>query len=158
MSARPPLVPVAALALLLSLPARASVPSQFVIQGALRDKMGALQSMMVNISVTLFDAATGGKRLAGYGPKAVMVENGLFSVSVEDAALPAKLTGPTFVEVVVGNDTSPRFPVAAQLYALRAATAEGLQGAPVAETAPTEGQVLTFAAGKWGPGAPAPPP
>jgi hypothetical protein len=87
-----------------------------------------------------------------------MVENGLFSVSVEDATLPAKLTGPTWVEVVVGNDTYPRFQVAAQLYALRAATAEGLQGAPVAETMPGEGQVLTFAAGKWGPATPPAPP
>jgi hypothetical protein len=145
------------LALGLAAPAAAAVPSQFVIQGALRDKMGQLQSMMVNVTVTLFDAATAGKRLAGYGPKAVMVENGLFSVAIDDPTLGAKLTGPAWVEVVVGNDTYPRFQVASQLYALRAQTTEGLQAAPVAETVPAEGQVLTFLSGKWTPAAPTPP-
>src|SRR5262249_25512735 len=44
------------LALVVSSVARAAVPNTFSVQGVLRDGMGALQMMPVDVTVTLFDA------------------------------------------------------------------------------------------------------
>jgi hypothetical protein len=147
--------------------AHAAVPTQFVIQGSLRDSMGRLQSMTVPASVSLFDAMAGGTRLAGpYAFSAVPVQNGLFTLAIDDPGIYTKLgKGPVFAELTVAGDVYSRFAVASQLYALKAGqadSADALRAIPVATTAPTEGQVLRFTGGQWSPsaatGAPSGPP
>src|SRR6266545_3488220 len=97
--------------LLLASPARANVPSAFSVQGVLRDNTGKLQSMMVNVSVSLFDAPALGNKIAGpYGPTAVMATNGLFTLPISDANLQTELGGAAqvWLEVTIGNDTFAR--------------------------------------------------
>ena len=45
--------------------ARAAVPSEFTVQGVLRNGAGTLQSTPVDVSVSLFDASSTGTKLAG---------------------------------------------------------------------------------------------
>ena len=146
-------------ALLLALadgPARAAVPTQFVLQGSLRDNAGKLQSMSVTASVSLYDAATGGTRLAGPYPFTnVPVQNGLFTLTVDDPAIQGKLgRGAVFIELTIGTDVYSRFAAASQIFALRAGHADStdhLRGVPISATVPTEGQVLRLSQGEWTP-------
>jgi hypothetical protein len=136
--------------------AGAAVPTQFVIQGSLRDNMGRLQSMAVSASVSLYDAQTGGNRLAGpYSFAMVPVQNGLFTLAVDDPAIYGKLgSGAVYIELTVGSDVYSRFSAASQLFALKAGQADSsdrLRGVPVASAAPTDGQVLRFSGGEWTP-------
>jgi microcystin-dependent protein len=152
--------PAAALALSLSLagalPAAAQVPTQFSVQGSLRDSMGKLQSMSVSASLSLYDANSAGSRLAGpYSFATVPVQNGLFTLAVDDSAIVSKLgKGPVFVELTIAGEVYSRFQVASQLFALRAGqcdTAEQLRAFPLAAATPGEGQVLRFTGGAWTP-------
>jgi hypothetical protein len=107
--------------------ARAAVPSSLSVEGVLRDSSGKLQSMMVAVSVALYDAQTNGNKLAGpYGPTMVMAQNGLFSVPISDASLQTELAGAAqlWLEVTVGSDTFARQPVESQLFALMCGTAD----------------------------------
>jgi hypothetical protein len=136
--------------------AAAAVPTHFVLQGSLRDSTGKLQSMSVSASVSLFDAQTGGSRLAGpYSFASVPVQNGLFTLTIDDPAIYGKLgRGAVFIELTVGSDVYTRFAAASQIFALRAGqseTTDGLRGVPVSTTPPMEGQVLRFSAGEWTP-------
>jgi microcystin-dependent protein len=151
-------VPAAALALFMSAaaPVAADVPTQFTVQGSLRDNMGKLQSMAVSASVSLFDSASAGNRVAGpYAFASVPVQNGLFTLVIDDSAIASKIDkGALFVELTVGGDVYSRFQVASQFFALRAGqcdSAEQLRAFPLAAAAPTEGQLLRFTAGAWTP-------
>lgn len=146
-----------------------AVPAQFTVQGALRDNTGHLQSMPVTASVSLFDAPTGGNRIAGpYAFTAVPVTNGLFTLQIEDSEISTKIgKGAVFLELTINADVYSRFAVTAQLFAVRAGLAESteaLRGQPLAAAAPTEGQILQFTGGAWtavtptAPGAPTPAP
>jgi hypothetical protein len=61
----------------------------------------------------------------------VMAVNGLFSVTIDDAALPGALyastTGQAWLELTVGNDTFPRQQVTATVFALKSASADVAQ-------------------------------
>jgi hypothetical protein len=136
--------------------ALAAVPNQFVLQGSLRDGTGKLQSLSVTASVSLYDAQTGGTRLAGpYAFANVPVQNGLFTLSIDDPAIQGKLArGTVFIELTVGSDVYARFAAASQLFALRAGQADSsdrLRGTAVSATPPADGQVLRFSAGEWSP-------
>src|SRR5687767_11133239 len=74
----------------------ANVPNQFSVQGVLRDNMGSLQSMMVNVTIKLFADQNGGSPLATpVLSTAVMAVNGLFTLAVSvDAALAGVLAAP----------------------------------------------------------------
>jgi microcystin-dependent protein len=136
--------------------ALADVPTQFAIQGSLRDNMGKLQSMAVPAAVSLFDASVGGTRIAGpYAFASVQVQNGLFTLAIDDSAIAGKLgKGTVFVELTVAGEVYSRFQVASQFFALRAGqcdSAEQLRAFPLSATAPMEGQLLRFTAGAWTP-------
>src|SRR5258706_11620954 len=116
---------------LFSSAARGAVPSALSVQGVLRDSGGKLQSMMVNVTASLWDAQTSGNKLAGpYGPTMVMATNGLFTFPINDAALTTELAAASqvWLELSVGNDTFARQPVTPQLYALMCGTADNLSG------------------------------
>jgi hypothetical protein len=108
-------------------PGLAAVPSQFSVQGVLRDGAGKLQSMAVQVSATLYDAEVGGSVRAGpfASPMPVQATNGLFSVTFEDMDLVTKisLASELWLEVTVDSDVFPRQKVTAQIYALVAASA-----------------------------------
>jgi hypothetical protein len=108
----------------------AAVPSAFSVQGVLRDGSGQLQSMMVAVSISLFDDQSAGNKLAGpYGPTTVMATNGLFTLPVQDAALATELgsAAQVWLEVTVGSDTFPRQLVTPQIFALMCGTADAAQ-------------------------------
>jgi hypothetical protein len=111
--------------------ARASVPSQFTVQGVLRDNTGKLQSTSVNVTVKLFDAQTAGNQLGPtFGPTAVGAENGLFTLTINAPSLAGdiKSTQP-WMEVSVGNDTFARQLVTPVVYAVLAAHADNATSA-----------------------------
>jgi hypothetical protein len=149
--------PALAAALLAAATPASAVPTSFVLQGSLRDNAGKLQSLSVSASVSLFDAQTGGSRLAGpYAFSNVPVQNGLFTLTIDDPAIHGKLgRGSVFIELTVGSDVYSRFAAASQIFALQAGQSEStdrLRGVPVSTTPPAEGQVLRFAGGEWAPG------
>src|SRR3954451_4961386 len=90
--------------------ALAGAPTQFTVQGVLRDNLGALQTTTVNVAVTMWDAQTGGNRLAGYAPTPVMATNGLFALAIDDPNLPnaVRSAGALWMEVDVGGQPYPR--------------------------------------------------
>jgi hypothetical protein len=129
--------------------ARAGVPSGFSVEGVLRSNTGQLQSMMVNVSVSLYDAQTGGNKLAGpFGPTMVLAQNGLFALPIQDAMLQTELAGASdlWLEATVGSDVFPRQQVTPQIWALQCGTAD------VAMSMPN----VTVANGNLGIGAPNP--
>ena len=97
------------------------------MQGVLRDSGGKLQSMMVNVTVNLYSASTGGTPLSTpVNALSVMAVNGLFTVTINaDQALQTVLsTPPIRLELVVGNDTFPRQLITADVYALQCGAAD----------------------------------
>ncbi len=113
--------------ILLGSRAYATTPSQFSVQGVLRDSGGKLQSMMVNVTVNLYSASTGGAPLSTpVNALSVMAVNGLFTVTITaDQALQTVLaTPPIWLELVVGNDTFPRQLITADVYALQCGAAD----------------------------------
>ena len=127
-----------------------------MLQGSLRDNAGKLQSLSVSASVSLFDAQSGGTRLAGPYPFSnVPVQNGLFTLTIDDPAIQGKLgRGSVFIELTVGSDVYSRFAAASQIFALQAGqadTTDRLRGVPVSASAPVDGQVLRFSGGEWTP-------
>jgi hypothetical protein len=108
----------------------AGAPEKITVQGILRNKAGVLQSSTAMITVRFFDSATDGTQLGGdYGPVAVPVNDGLFSLTLGDARLRAALTAATaaWLEVQADKDVYPRQPVTSQVFALVAKTAENAQ-------------------------------
>ncbi len=108
--------------------ARAAVPSEFTVQGVLRDGTGKLQTLPVNVSVTLYDSqsATTGMLAGPYVVNAVAVSNGLFTITIPEPTLAAKVAGAAAVwlEVSAGNDTFPRQKVSTNMFALQCASAD----------------------------------
>lgn len=135
--------------------ARATVPNTFSVQGVLRDSTGKLQSMMVNVTVNLWDAQTAGNQLAGPYQQSVMATNGLFTMAITDNAILTKLASPppppggVWLELIVGNDTFPRQLVTPGMYSLmsgnadHAATADHATSADSATSATSAGSAST---------------
>jgi hypothetical protein len=110
----------------------ADVPTEFTVQGVLRDGSGALQSVALDVSVSLWSAASGGTRLAGpYTKSGVPVSDGLFTFTVSDPALPATLASASAVwmEVSAGTNTFERQKVTSSFYAAVAGDSAKLNGA-----------------------------
>lgn len=113
-----------------------NVPGAFAVQGVLRDGTGHLQSEMVTVIAALYNdpTATGaGNKLGGpYGPFHVMAVNGLFTVTIDDAALATELAGQSagvWLDVTVGSDSYPRQQVTPEIYAILASQADSLSSA-----------------------------
>lgn len=115
-------------ALLWSLPARANVPNTFSVQGVLRDSTGKLQSMMVAVTINLWDSKMNGNQLGGPYQQTVMATNGLFTIAVTDPQILTKIgssgTGQVWLEVIAGNDTFPRQLATPGMYSLQSALAD----------------------------------
>jgi hypothetical protein len=128
--------------LLASATARAAVPSEFSVQGVLRDNAGKLQTMPVNVTVTLYNMVTAGTKLAGpYVVNNVPVSNGLFTLTIPDPSLRAQLSpaAEIWVELSAGNDTFPRQRVSTEIYALMCSAAETFTGALAGDVTGTQG-------------------
>ena len=133
--------------------ARATVPTSFSVQGVLRNSTGQLQSMMVNVTIALYDAQTAGTKLAGpFGPSAVMASNGLFTETLTDANLVSELSSApqVWLEMIVGNDTFPRQRVTPELFAMMAGQADNaLQLGGVAASSYVTSSSLTTTLGSY---------
>src|SRR5205823_3913447 len=71
-----------ALSLIFSSAAGAATPKMVSLQGVVRTAQGALQTSSSMVTVKLFDAQTAGNALGSFGPTAVMVQNGLFTLAI----------------------------------------------------------------------------
>ena len=108
--------------------AQATVPQSFSVQGLLRDSAGKLQSVMVTLTLKLFDM-DGNLLDTPVAAQQVMAQSGLFTVSVPvSATLLGKLgsTSPVLLEMTVnarrcGADVAYR-----SLDTTRGSTASGL--------------------------------
>jgi len=145
-----------AMLLLLADRAGATTPPSFSVQGVLRNNMGQLQSMALNVTVTLWNgSAPAATQLASYPNNMVQAQNGLFTVTLTDAMLYSKIANAAEVWMqldVQGIGTFPRQQVTSQLFAVESASADGLRGVPVSSVAPTTGQVLQYDGTQWTPG------
>jgi hypothetical protein len=122
---------IAALISLAAGTASATAPSEFTVQGVLRNNTGQLQTMTVKVTVTLYDATSAGNVLAGPFVSNVMVSNGLFTLTIPDANLRSEVAGATevWVEMTADLDTFPRQKVSSNLFALVCAAADQLSSA-----------------------------
>jgi hypothetical protein len=125
----------------LSALAHGAVPSQVSVQGILRDGSGALQTKTVSVSASFYDAQTNGNKLAGPFTQSLVASDGLFTLTLSDAALPS-LAGAAqlWLEVSVGADVFERQLVTPQLSALVCKSAESYAGATlgIGTAAPTD--------------------
>jgi hypothetical protein len=115
--------------LLVASPARANIPKTFTVQGVLRDMQGALQTMPVNVNVTLYDAQMDPSNVLFAPPMFtnLPVSNGLFSVvlTIPDATLsPIANAAEVWVGVTVGSDEFPRQKVTPVVSALLCGNAD----------------------------------
>lgn len=127
-------------ALVIGSAAARATPTNFSVQGVLRDNGGALQSAMVPITIKIFNDQTMSDAANLLGTPVismpVMAENGLFTVSVPvDGTLKAALvaTAQPWLEVTAGADIFPRQPVSADVYALIASDCMSLGGTPASD-------------------------
>jgi hypothetical protein len=135
----------AMLAALCSQGAMAAVPQSFSVQGVLRDKGGALQSITATVIANFFAAD---KPMAGEKPlnanpvvlTGVGVSNGLFTVNIPMSPDLSTVFGnpQVWLELTVNSDTFPRQLVTPNVYSLMCGTADNL-----APTAKVDGGQIT---------------
>jgi hypothetical protein len=145
-----------------------SVPTKVGFEGLLLDDQVPPEPVdgEKDLTFRLYTVATSGSQIWCQTQTDVDVDDGLYSVQLDfgtnacGSDTGADLfTGDRWLAVKVGtdNELTPRIPVSAVPFALNAIQAEqalGLQGRDVADTAPTDGQVLTWdstSPGEWGP-------
>ena len=118
-------------AALLATSSVAAVPGQVDFQGLLLDSAGQPVNGAVNLTFTLFDAVTGGSPQWTESHVAISVVDGVYDVTLGSqlALTPSVLGGGSlFLEVIVDGETlSPRRPLLAVPYAVRAETAESVE-------------------------------
>ncbi len=113
-------------------PAFSTTPTAISVQGVLRNGMGQLQTIPIDLKVQFFNGT--GTSLAGpYTKTGVVVVNGLFNLQVEDptigALLAATTDGQVFLEVTVNStDVFPRQRVTSEVFALQCGNADSLGG------------------------------
>jgi hypothetical protein len=120
----------AACALLSAGRAEATVPQTFTVQGVLRNSQGQLQSMPINLNVTLYDAQMDPSNALFQPPQItnLPVTNGLFSVvvTIPDQATMNKIASAPeiWVGITAGNDLFPRQKVTPVVSALLCGNAD----------------------------------
>ena len=152
--------------------AAAQVPRTLNYQGYLTTPTGAPVNTPQLLTARIYDATSGGNLLFTETHNAATMTNGIFNIllgSVNVIANPLNLSfsAPYYLGITVGTDAelSPRQPLAASPYALRAATAEALAtsaivpgsqiasatvtAAKLASNGCSSGQVLQYNGSAW---------
>lgn len=115
----------------------AAVPTEFTVQGVLRDSGGALQSVPVHLIVAFFDSQSAGTQISTgtYDMASVATVNGLFTQTFSLTASDVTALGAAsqvWMEVTAGSDVFGRQKVTPELYSLfsrRAEQADALSAA-----------------------------
>jgi hypothetical protein len=120
----------ALVSLVLAAPAWAAVPQVFTVQGVLRNSAGTLQTMPVDVNVTLYDARTDPSNTL-FAPAQIAnlpVTNGLFTVvlTIPDATTMNKIAAASeiWLGLTAGGDTFPRQKVTPVVSALLCGNAD----------------------------------
>lgn len=134
---------------------QAQVPRKLNYQGYLTTPTGAPVNTPQTLVARIYDASSGGNLLFTETHNPVTVSNGIFnillgSVDVNTSPLDLKFLAQYYLGITVGTDPemSPRQPLAASPYAIRAATADSAEALRIGGTI---GEVLagTGAAPAW---------
>ncbi len=130
---------------------QAQIPRKLNYQGYLSTPTGAPANTPQTLIVRIYDAASGGNLLFTETHSSVTMTNGIFNIllgSVDELDL--KFNAQYYLGITVGTDPemSPRQPLAASPYAIRAATADSAEALRIGGTI---GEVLagTGAAPAW---------
>src|SRR5262249_36308503 len=112
----------------LAIDAAAAPPTTFTVQGVLRNNAGQLQSMMLTVTLTFYDAQIGGNQLATFADNMVMAQSGLFTVTISDPQYATHFgaAAETWMELTISTPsigTYPRQRVTSQLYSLQSKSA-----------------------------------
>jgi trimeric autotransporter adhesin len=132
------------LAVWLPIVALAQTPTAFTYQGRLTDN-AATASGIYHLQFSLFSAASGGAQIgATIENTNVSVSNGVFTVQLDFGSAPFTSGADRFLEIAVKRPAeaaytplSPRQPITASPYAIRALSAATAETATTAETAAT---------------------
>ena len=110
-----------------SLPVHADIPNKINYQGYLTDSGGTPINGAVSMTLSIYDAASGGTPLWSSDPMSVTVNNGIFNVNFGDAELDSlTFDKEYYLGVRLGEDPemTPRKPLTSVGYAFRARRAE----------------------------------
>ncbi len=131
---RPRRALLAIAAALAALPALAQVPGRVNFQGLLLDSGGAPLNGVVDLDFALYPTAQGGSAVWTESKPAVSVSDGIYDVELGSTTplTPSLLApGTLYLEVTIeGEVLTPRRPLLAVPYALRASSAETVAGVP----------------------------
>ena len=116
--------------------ALAQPPNDMAYQGLLRDSGGQPLAGPVNLEVGIWDAATAGSALYRESHTGVPLQGGVFNLLVGTGSVITGAIGPNtfsapdrYLEVIVNGETlAPRQAISSAPFALRAATAESVEG------------------------------
>jgi len=141
------------LAVLLA-PGMASAQSgAFAYQGQLTDADGPVNATC-DFDFSLWSAQTGGTQIGTDAAAGLAVSGGLFTTELDFGA-GAFDGGARWLEVVVdcggGPATLPRQQLTASPYSLTSLSTTGLQGRPLSDAAPANGEVLAWDGTEWAP-------
>lgn len=108
-----------ALSLAFVTPSTAQVPRTLNYQGYLTTPGGTPINGSASVTVSIWNALAGGTELMSSTFPTLAVSNGIFNVTLDATVVPFSV--PTFVQVIVNGETlSPRQPINASAYAIRA--------------------------------------
>ncbi|TBR25762.1 hypothetical protein EPO15_01550 [bacterium] len=112
--------------------AHAAVPAEVSFSGRLSDpgSHNPVSGPTASLTFRLYDALTGGSLVWSEGPRSVAVDNGAFEarLGAVNPLTAADVSGPVWLEVEADGETlTPRHPLAASPYALRAGLADSLE-------------------------------
>lgn len=115
-----------------AVPLGAAVPAEFNFSGRLSDPgtRNPAAGPTASLTFRLYDALTGGTLVWSEGPRSVAVDNGAFEVRLGEVnpLSAAEVAAPRWLEVEADGETlTPRRPLAASAYALRAGLADSLE-------------------------------
>ncbi|MCW5578376.1 MAG: hypothetical protein KIS89_07020 [Dokdonella sp.] len=103
--------------------AMAQVPRTLNYQGYLTSPGGTPINGVATLIASIWDQPSGGTQLASNTFASVAVTNGVFNVALDVSSV--TFTGPTYLQIIINGETlSPRQPISASAYAIRAASSD----------------------------------
>lgn len=133
----------------------AQPPSEMTYQGYLTDNSNNAITANLQLTFNIYDVQSGGSALWTEVHPSVAVIEGVFRVRLGSiTSLGLGFDIPYWLGIQVDSDPelAPRIALSSSAYSFNSISSEGLQGSPVASTAPASGEVLKWDGSNWAPG------